>query len=137
MSDSLFELRTFFCLGNYGTAIHEGSKGRPKDDKSKLERDVLLHRCYIEQGNAQVVLDEVKGSVPLALQATRLLAQYSKSESKESILSSVKQMLQDPSWDGDEMASLILATILFSENLLEEALRLVFSNNRLDACVFV
>lgn len=136
MSDSLFQLRTFFCLGNFGTAIHEGSKGRPKDENAKLEQEVLLYRCYIEQGNSQVVLDEVKGSAATALLATRLLAQYAKTDNKGSVLSELKQMVQDPSWDNDELASLVLATILYSENLLEEALRLVFNNNRLDAFVF-
>jgi hypothetical protein len=133
MSDPLFDVKTFFYLGNYQLAINEAGKVRPRDENTKIEKDFYVYRSFIEQGNASVVLDEIKGDAPAPLQATRILAAYlSKSESKDSAAQKFKELAQT----GDELVSLVSAIFYMAENQLEEALRAIFSSKRLDAYVY-
>jgi histidyl-tRNA synthetase len=134
MSDPLFDVKTFFYLGNTQLAINEASKVRPRDEATKIEKDFYVYRSFIEQGNFSVVLDEIKSDSPAALQATRALAAYlSKAESKDATVSKLKSLEET----GDELVALVAAIFYLHDNQLESALRAIFSSKRLDAYAIV
>jgi hypothetical protein len=136
MADPLFDIKTYFYLGNYQMAINEGQKIRPKDENVKLEKDYFLYRCFIEQGNYQVVLDEIKPNSPPTLQAVRALAQFSSGkEPKDRVLQTFKDLLQNH--PQDDMVRATAALALYSENQLEESLRCLHQNARLEARALV
>jgi len=133
MADPLFDIKTYFYLGNYQMAINEGQKIRPKDDAVKLEKDYFLYRCFTEQGNYQVVLDEIKPNSPPPLQAVRNLALYSSGrEAKDKVMQTFRDLVQNYQ---DDMVRTTAALAFYSDNHLEESLRCLHQNSRLEACV--
>ncbi len=82
---SFFELETYLQLGHYQAAINTAGKIKADTDAAKVQRDVLLYRAFLEQGDYAIVLTELSyvcssssdlsPSAPLPLAAVRLLAQ--------------------------------------------------------------
>eukprot|EP01104_Vermistella_antarctica_P015770 TRINITY_DN5243_c0_g3_i1.p1 TRINITY_DN5243_c0_g3~~TRINITY_DN5243_c0_g3_i1.p1 ORF type:complete len:322 (+),score=154.08 TRINITY_DN5243_c0_g3_i1:88-966(+) len=120
--DDLFELRTNFLLGNYQAAINEGLGLEPDDEQQLIDRDVLVFRCYLAQGNHKLVLDEINASsAPAELLAIRLLARYLSTADREGILAELKELLG--SSDGNATLQLVAGIIYNHEKLYDDAMR--------------
>ena len=73
--DPLYAARYAFHLGAPQTCISEAAQLTGLDEESKIAREVLSHRAYIDIGSCEVVLNEVTdGEGHPSLRATRLLA---------------------------------------------------------------
>jgi coatomer protein complex subunit epsilon len=133
----LFDLKTFFLLGQYQAAINEGGKVKPRDEFAKIERDIFVYRAFIEQGNFQVVLDGLTGdNVPPPLQAVRALAGFLGGRtSRDDSLALADGWLTDPDFAQDPMVLLILSILYERAESLQKALQCVFSNKLLEAYV--
>jgi len=73
--DHLFNLRNNFYLGAYQAAINSSDVSNLSEEDA-LERDTLVHRCYIALGQLQFVISEIHDDAPTPLQAVKLLALY-------------------------------------------------------------
>lgn len=56
---SLFEIESYVLLGHYQAAINAASSLKTNDPQVKLQRDILLHRAHIEQGDYLLVTEEI------------------------------------------------------------------------------
>ncbi|CAJ2657833.1 unnamed protein product [Trifolium pratense] len=121
--DHLFNLRNNFYLGAYQAAINSSEvNGLSPDDV--IERDTLVHRCYIALGQLQFVISEINDSAPTPLQAVKLLALYfSSPDSKESAIASIKEWLADPAIGNNATLRLVAGIIFLHENDFNEALK--------------
>jgi len=133
-TDNLFELRTLFQIGNYQGAINAGQSLNLKTDREKIERDALVYRSYVAQGNYQIVLSEISSSNPSPdLQAVRLLASYfSDPSSKSAVLAAIKQWMSESVTAGNNTVQIISALIYSHEQVFDEALRVLHQNSTLE-----
>jgi len=60
MTDELYEVRNLFHLGNYQGSVNAAISLYPSNDSVKLDRDIILYRCYIAQRNYGLVLAETE-----------------------------------------------------------------------------
>jgi len=58
-ADELYAVRNHFYLGNYQACVSEGNAVTPGTEALRVERDCLIYRSFIAQGNCGVVLQEV------------------------------------------------------------------------------
>ncbi|KOB78414.1 Coatomer protein complex subunit epsilon, partial [Operophtera brumata] len=72
--DELFDVKNAFYVGNYQQAINEAQSVSPSSPLIALQRDALLYRAYIAQGNSRIVLQELKTADPM-LQPLRTLVE--------------------------------------------------------------
>jgi hypothetical protein len=143
--DPLFDLRTFFWLGNYQAGINAGTRSKTQTDAQRLERDIYMYRCYIEQANYPIVLEEItENHKSKALQAVRLLAQYTKEKSNaannaefnENFAAKLETLLGEElnAEEDDGKWLQIIAGILYNRmGLLEKAFKTVFNSTELEA----
>ncbi|XP_078150417.1 coatomer subunit epsilon-2-like [Carex rostrata] len=130
--DLLFGLRNNFYLGAYQVAINnsEISTLSPED---AIERDSLVYRSYIALGSYQLVINEIDSNAPTALQAVKLLALYlSGPENKESVISSLNELLGDSAIGSNPTLRLIAGTIFLHEQDFNEALKHTHSGGTLE-----
>ncbi|KAK4270816.1 hypothetical protein QN277_019585 [Acacia crassicarpa] len=121
--DHLFNLRNNFYLGAYQAAINSSNVNNLSTDDA-IERDCLVHRCYIALGQLQFVISEIDSSAATPLQAVKLLAQYfSNPENKESTISSLKEWLADPAIGNNPTLRLIAGIMFMHEQDYNEALK--------------
>jgi coatomer protein complex subunit epsilon len=128
-SDGLFEMRNAFYLGNFQATISEALKSRSQS----LEKDMLMYRAYLAQKKYGVVLDEVSASRGAELLAVRLLASYlsGDSDTRTKIADDLEKRLASVG-PGDYVQLLVGATIYFTENNYEAALRLLHNSDHLE-----
>lgn len=98
-ADELYTLRNAFFLGNYQEALAEADTiPRPKNDALRLEKDVLVYRSHIGLGDTRKVISEIRDDAAPALQAVKLLAQFSAAEAgssaRASVLSKVEALVE-------------------------------------------
>jgi len=117
-------------LGNYQTALNEGTKISSSDETIKLQRDIYLYRCYIEQGNYQIVLDEIKNTFPTDLKAIRLLALYNVEPEKAAQL--LPQCLKEEALANNPTFQYVAALMHYSMGNFDQALRCIIPLNSLD-----
>ncbi|RDX64201.1 Coatomer subunit epsilon-1 [Mucuna pruriens] len=121
--DHLFNLRNNFYLGAYQAAINSSNVTNLSQDDA-VERDSLVHRCYIALGQLQFVISEIHESAPTPLQAVKLLALYfSSPDNKESAISSLKEWLADPAIGTNATLRLVAGLVFLHENDFNEALK--------------
>nr|XP_043619554.1 coatomer subunit epsilon-1-like [Erigeron canadensis] len=121
--DVLFNLRNNFYLGAYQAAINNSEVPNLSEEDS-IERDCLVYRSYIALGSYQLVISEVDSSAATPLQAVKLLAVYfSSPDSKESVISSIRELLGDAAVGNNPILRLIAGTIFTHEQDYNEALK--------------
>ncbi|XP_057429564.1 coatomer subunit epsilon-1-like isoform X2 [Lotus japonicus] len=121
--DHLFNLRNNFYLGAFQAAINSSDVNGLSDDDA-VERDSLVHRCYIALGQLQFVISEIHDSSPTPLQAVKLLALYfSAPDNKESVIASLKEWLSDPAIGNNSTLRLVAGLIFLHEQDFNEALK--------------
>lgn len=100
--DPLFAVKNYYFIGAYNNAINEASDFEGLSESEQLERDSYVYRSYIALGSydvsspsllyvgvficlsrpehipqcMQLVINEIKDSAPMAMQAIKLLASY-------------------------------------------------------------
>jgi len=130
--DDLYTLRNHFWLGNYQMALSEGSGLSRLSGNLKAEKDVFMYRSYIALGQYDVVLNEVRDDMSPALQACRLLAMYlGQPDSKEIVLITLADWLQDQTNGNDATLRVIAATVYLHEGDLRKACRAVIQGSTL------
>ncbi|BAT87734.1 coatomer subunit epsilon-1-like [Vigna umbellata] len=121
--DHLFNLRNNFYLGAYQAAINSSDVSNLSEEDA-LERDTLVHRCYIALGQLQFVISEIHDDAPTPLQAVKLLALYfSSPDTKDSAISSLKEWLADPAIGNNPTLRLVAGLVFLHENDFNEALK--------------
>ena len=138
-SNELFDLKNYFFIGNYQTAINEAMNINSKSlsEYNKLQRDLYMYRSYIAKGNYKFVLTEIDDSATIPLLVVKLLASYlATPENKEEALTKLKKWLSEGIIGNDsKILQVIGATIYYHEENYEEAMRCVYQSDSLEGLV--
>ncbi|KAI1301828.1 Coatomer subunit epsilon [Halotydeus destructor] len=127
--DPLFEVKNAFYIGNFQGCINEAQKNKAMSD----EKDLFMYRAYLSQKKIGVVLDEVRDSRGKDFQAIRRLASYFSADTsaKSKIAEDVEK--DSISSGPDEYVQFIVAaTIAYSEENFETALRILHESEHLE-----
>ncbi|CAD5234650.1 unnamed protein product [Bursaphelenchus xylophilus] len=131
MADALYELRNYYYIGAYQQCAKEAQKTNVKTDRERLEKDVFLFRAYIALGKSSVVLSEISADVKEdVMKAVRLLGLYKSQTSKERVVVQVEELANNTV---DDLALVILGSILLSDNKHEEAYKVLKRADLLEA----
>ena len=128
--DEIYMVRSHFWCGNYQLAINEGAKTHPPTDGLRIERDAYVYRAYVALGNHGIVMDEITGDAPVALQAVRLLATFLGEEpgaggGRAAALATLSEWLNDPEKGGDPTLQLVGGQMFLADDNTTEALRAI------------
>jgi len=87
MTDELYEVRNLFYLGNYQGAVNAAISLNPSNAAIKLDRDVLLYRCYVSQRNYGLVLAETESRAgsDVSIDAVRTFANFKRAAGDKSL----------------------------------------------------
>ncbi|KAI4368045.1 hypothetical protein MLD38_016654 [Melastoma candidum] len=131
--DHLFAMRNNFYLGLYQAAINCADSLPTLSPEESLEKESLVFRSYIALGSYPLVINEIDDSAATALQAVKLLAMYlSSPDSKESVISSLNEWLEDPAIGNNTMLKLVAGTIFMHEQDYNEAVKHTNSGGTMD-----
>ena len=137
--DPLYAARYAFHLGAPQTCISEAAQLTGLDEESKIAREVLSHRAYIDIGSCEVVLNEVTdGEGHPSLRATRLLALLARDAkvgnagNLQGYVEMVKSWMEDGSVCRNETAMVAAATVLMRGEDPEGALKACFLGGGLE-----
>jgi len=136
MSDDFFELRNLFFLGNFQAAINEGTSLTLDDAAAKRQRDFFLYRSYVELGDCQIVLDELKASTGPLPAGLRFLAR-AKLNGPTSVIAELTDALTQPTLATDSQFQTIAAYIYAQNESFDEALKLIHTNASLECQALV
>ncbi|XP_078433320.1 coatomer subunit epsilon-1-like [Wolffia australiana] len=122
--DHLFVLRNNFYVGAY-QAVISGAEQLPRlSPEEDDERDCLIYRAYIAQGSYQLAIQDISDSASTSLQAVKFLARYlDPTENKDSVISSLKEWLNDIAIGSNPTLRLVAGTIFMHEQDYNEALK--------------
>lgn len=134
MSDELLELKNYFYLGNFSTAVQEGETVSVDDQRSQIERDVILNRIALAKGQYDSIIQSVTDQSPPALNAVKLLAMFQKDRSSQSqVLSQVKLFTNDDVAASSPCLLLMCAIIYAHLGDFDNALRAAHRADSLEA----
>jgi len=130
---SVFELETFFLLGNYQAAINAGNNLKCTKDEDKLARDILIYRSYVEQGSYSVVFEGIGNGDPLPLLAVKVLAAFMQSESNhDKVFSTLQSWIDNGEIERSPSLQMITAIIYYKAHKYEECLRVLHDTPSLE-----
>lgn len=122
--EDLFELRNYFYLGNFSAAVTEGETISVDDQGSQIERDVILKRIQVAQGNHKSVIEAVSDASHVSLQAVKLLSTLlSDPSSRDSVVMQIAAWLADDVALASESLVLMCAIIYAHVGDFDNALR--------------
>lgn len=78
MADELFELKNYFHLGNFASAVTEGETVHVEDERCVMERDIILKRILYAQGKYDDLIASISDDAVPALLVVKLLALHGK-----------------------------------------------------------
>lgn len=131
--DILFAVKNNFYIGAYNNAINEASDLEGLSDAEQVERDIFVYRSYIALGSHDLVISEIKDSAPMALQAVKLLAQYTGGKiAKESAVEKVGALVNDPICNTNPHVLLVAGIVYASEGNYVEALKACHTGQNLE-----
>lgn len=130
---SLFELRNSVFLGSYQSAINLAGSFHPESAQEALERDVLLYRAHAQQGDYEVVLNEIASSAPPSLLAVRLWAIYLSKKADLGMVLSTLETWQKEGTINDPIVQVIASLIYFQEHQLEQCFAALMPQRSLEA----
>jgi len=129
---SMFELETFFLLGNFQQAINRANNIRPANEGQQTQRDYYLYRCYIEQGDYSTVLSEIRSDSANSLKAVQVLAAYLQNPSNhEKVFATVAGWIET-GLTKEPPIKLIAGTIYFKAKKFEDCLRVMHDTEMLE-----
>lgn len=136
--DGLWQVKNSFYLGCYQQCISEALSANVSDS-GRVLCNFYMYRAYIEQGQGRMVLDEVFGDAPLALQAAKLLATYlaNPAANKESALAQLKEWLGSPGAVSEPQLLLVAALVYSHEGDHKEALKYIHQSPDLETMSLV
>eukprot|EP00871_Galdieria_phlegrea_P001310 jgi/Galph1/217/GphlegSOOS_G4919.1 len=125
--DELFEARTFFYLQNFPRAKEEALSSEPSSAELVLEKQVLLGRIDIAQGNYDEVIDSQKDATNEDLMALRQYAVYLKNpiDTASAIQQQIQDWMQSNKGDIGGAKQILYASILVHHGQYEQALELL------------
>eukprot|EP00028_Trichosphaerium_sp_Am-I-7-wt_P002582 CAMPEP_0168526770 /NCGR_PEP_ID=MMETSP0405-20121227/12187_1 /TAXON_ID=498012 /ORGANISM="Trichosphaerium sp, Strain Am-I-7 wt" /LENGTH=290 /DNA_ID=CAMNT_0008549719 /DNA_START=52 /DNA_END=921 /DNA_ORIENTATION=- len=128
----LFDLKAYYYIGAYTTALSEGQKIQSDDEQIRLGRDIILFRCLLMRGDNDAVLNAISEKFPPALQGVRLLAEYAKRQAsgeKTTVLEQdlATRLTELSSMLVDEDFRFHVARIYYNMGNFEEAYRQVYN----------
>ena len=133
--DELFQVKNYFYLGNYQSAITEATQST-FDESSKTELDCLIYRSYIGMNSLQLVTNEITDDKPMDLLAVRLLATYKQGFStagyREVALQMLNALMEDSSANTNPTLQLMAGYIYAYEQDYDKALRAVHNGYSLE-----
>jgi len=126
--DELFTLRTLFWIGNFQSAITEGTGLNKLNASLVSERDEYVYRCYLSQGQNHIILNEIKDISPkttVGMRAIKVMASFLEDPSSAEIaVLQMREYLNDPSAANNKTLHIIAAT-LFAHIDIKESLRVL------------
>lgn len=132
----LNEIKNMFYLGNYQGVINEGGNVESDSEEVKIERDVLIYRSYVAQGNTDIVIQEIKEDWPVDLQAVSILAKYFSADTnlREEALKKVEKGLKGNM--SENPTFLLISSIIYdNQQNYDEALKCAHQVNSLEGWV--
>jgi len=133
--DELFTLRTLFWIGNFQSAINEGSGLNKLNPSLVSERDEYIYRSYLSLGQHHIILSEIKDNSPkttVGLRAIKVLASFLEDQSTRDIaVLQMKEWLEDGSANNNRTLQIIAAT-LFAHVDVREALRVLKKGSNME-----
>ncbi|CAN8066982.1 unnamed protein product [Agarophyton chilense] len=124
MSDELFELRNYFYLGNLASAAQEGETVSVDDQKSEIQRDVIMKRIDLAKGNYDAIIASVSDHSAPALQLVKVLAQLRNNpSSSETAAAKVQQLATDEIASASPSCLLMCAIVYAQLGDFDNALR--------------
>jgi len=130
---SVFELETYFLLGNYQAAINVGNSLKCNNDEEKLARDIVVYRAHVELGDYGLVMDEIGRDAPLSLLAVKVLAAYMQSENNhERVLLTLQACIDNGDTPKNTYLQIISGIIYFKAQKYEECLRVLHDTTSLE-----
>ncbi|KAI0235681.1 Coatomer subunit epsilon [Lamellibrachia satsuma] len=137
-TDELFDIRTALYTGNYQQCINEAQKIRVSPD-IKVDRDVLMYRAYIAQRKFGVVLDEVTGQSPPALQAIKMFAEYLSSDRsrRDAILRDLDSKMSGNVDLSNSTFLLMAGTMFYHEANFDAVLRTLHQSESLECAALM
>jgi len=129
----VFELETYFLLGNYQASINVGNNIKCNSDEEKLARDLIVYRAHVEQGDYGLVMDEIGRDVPLSLMAVKVLAAYMQSENNhDKVFSTLQSWIDNGDTAKNSHVQIICGSIYFKSQKYEECLRVMHDTSSLE-----
>eukprot|EP00300_Choanocystis_sp_HF-7_P022600 c21971_g1_i1.p1 GENE.c21971_g1_i1~~c21971_g1_i1.p1 ORF type:complete len:312 (+),score=2.74 c21971_g1_i1:48-938(+) len=133
-NDDLYSVRNNFYVGAYPSAIKDALSTVADTPEATLEKNCLVHRCYIAMGNYKMVLDQVSDSDAVDARAVKHLARYlsagAETGKKNEVLASLEKLISEHK--KNQTVALMAATIYMHEQKYEEALALLHSRASLE-----
>ncbi|CAK1580822.1 unnamed protein product [Parnassius mnemosyne] len=134
--DELFDVKNAFYIGNYQQAINEAQSINPSSPLVSLQRDALLYRSYIAQGNYRIVLQELKNADPM-LQPLKTLVDYlSPGANKLAIVADIDARVAKGTELTNDIFLLVAASIYYHEDNYEAALKILHGAESLELRAF-
>eukprot|EP00877_Chromochloris_zofingiensis_P004225 jgi/Chrzof1/13803/Cz08g13010.t1 len=131
--DPLFAVKNYYFIGAYNNAINEASDFEGLSESEQLERDSYVYRSYIALGSYDLVINEIKDSAPMAMQAIKLLASYTGGKvAKDAALATVADWLGDPACNRNPHVLLVAGMTYAQEGNYVEALKACHSGQSLE-----
>jgi len=130
---SVFELETYFLLGNYQAAINVGTSLKCNNDEEKLSRDIIVYRAHVEQGDYGLIMDEIGRDAPLPLLAVKVLAAYMENENNhEKVFSTLLAWIENGDTAKSSHLQIICGVIYYKAQKYEECLRVMHDTPSLE-----
>lgn len=136
--DKLFDVRNALYIGNYQVCINEAQKSKVTTTELKEERDLMMYRAMIAQGQYSVAKNEINSESSTALQAVKRLATYlHKPADRADALAAVKKLQDDGISMTNPMVGLLSAMIYLEEQNLDDALRCLKAGDSIENSALV
>lgn len=132
MSERLFSVGNSFHTGAYQACINDGADLDGLSEQEEIERDYYVNRAYICSGQASLVLSQIGEDVATALVGVKLLAQYVEGGQKESVMSTLAELMADPLSASNSQLCVMAATVFLLDGAYDEALKACASANSLE-----
>lgn len=140
--DELFAVRNLLYMGSYQQVINEATNpaSPPRSEDARLELRCLLYRAYVAQGKHNLVLSEIdEHAAPPDLRAVRILAAYLQAAAagnpaaRDAAVSAARALLAENA--PSPRIQLLVASVLYHEDLLEDVLKVLAPSRRNLECV--
>jgi len=130
---SVFELETYFLLGNYQAAINVGNSLKCNGDEDILARDIIVYRSHVELGDYGLVMDEISRDSHVSLMGVKVLAAFMQNENNhERVFTTVQAWIESGDTGKNVHLQLIAGIIFYKAKKYKECLRVMHDTPSLE-----